>query len=100
MSHVWELEAAALGQIALAAVVLGAGLPALFAAGVRASAWGRGGSAEVGADAPAHPVGRALSGAVFAVVVLVALLGITFIVASGSGKTVSFEHVYPTVVDE
>lgn len=102
MSHVWELEAAALGQIALAAVVLGAGLPALFALGIRASAWGRGGSAEAaagGEEPPPHPVGRLLSTAVFAVVVLVALLGVGFIVASGYGKAVSFEHVYPTVVD-
>jgi hypothetical protein len=100
VSHVWELEATALGQIALAAVVLGAGLPALFALGVRASAWGRGGSAETGGDAPAHPAGRALAALAFAVVVLVALTGITLIVASGSGKAVSFEHVYPTIVDK
>ena len=102
MSHVWELEAAALGQIALAAVVLGAGLPALFALGIRASAWGRGGGAEVAADGgehPPHPLGRALSTAVFAVVMLVALLGVGFVVASGYGKALSFEHVYPTVVD-
>lgn len=102
MSHVWELEAAALGQIALAAVVLGAGLPALFALGIRASAWGRGGSTEVAADGgehPPHPLGRVLSTVVFAVVVLVALLGVGFVVASGYGKALSFEHVYPTVVD-
>jgi hypothetical protein len=102
VSHVWELEAAALGQIALAAVVLGAGLPALFALGIRASAWGRGGSAEAAAGGghPPHPLGRVLSTAVFALVVLVALLGVGFIVASGYGKAVSFENVYPTVVDK
>ncbi|MGQ7295145.1 hypothetical protein [Quadrisphaera sp. KR29] len=99
MSHVWELEATALGQIALAAVVLGAGLPALFALGIRASAWGRGGAAEA-SGAPAHPGGRALSAVVFAVVVLVALLGLAFIVASGSGYALSFEHVYPTIVEK
>jgi len=40
-----------------------------------------------------------LSTVVFAVVVLVALLGVGFVVASGYGKALSFEHVYPTVVD-
>lgn len=89
----------------LAAVVLGAGLPALFALGIRASAWGRGGSAvagpgaAVGGEHPPHPLGRVLSAAVFAVSVLVALLGVGFVVASGYGKAVSFAHVYPTVVD-
>lgn len=103
MSHVWELELAALTQIGLAALVLGAGLPVLFALGVRATAWGRGGDAEVatgGVERPPHPAGRALGTAIFAVVVLVALLGVGFIVASGYGKAISFEHVYPTVVDK
>ncbi|MEH3077497.1 MAG: hypothetical protein PGN11_12630 [Quadrisphaera sp.] len=100
MSHVWQLEAAALGQVALAALVLGAGLPALFALGVRASAWGRGTGTAAGPGAPAHPAGRVLSTAVYAVVVLVALTGIALIVASGFGKALSFEHVYPMIVDK
>ena len=36
----------------------------------------------------------------FAVVVVAVALGITYIVASGFGKALSFEHVYPTIVDE
>jgi hypothetical protein len=36
----------------------------------------------------------------FALVVLAALMGITFIVASGLGKTLNFEHIYPTIVDK
>ena len=28
------------------------------------------------------------------------LLGITFIVATGFGKALSFEHIYPTIVDK
>ena len=33
-------------------------------------------------------------------VVLGVALGITIIVASGFGKAVSFEHVYPTIVSK
>lgn len=36
----------------------------------------------------------------FAVVLFGVALGITFIVASGFGKAISFEHVYPTIVDK
>ncbi|TNM59777.1 hypothetical protein FHN55_19940 [Streptomyces sp. NP160] len=96
MSHVWQLEAAALGQVALAALVLGAGLPALFALGVRASALGRGPAG----DGVPSPTGRVVSALVYAAVVLVALAGIGLIVASGFGKAVSFEHVYPVLVDK
>jgi hypothetical protein len=33
-------------------------------------------------------------------VVLGVVLGITFIVATGFGKALSFEHVYPTIVSK
>jgi len=89
-------------RVLLAGLVLGAGLPSLFAFGVRAMAWGAGGEAEVhasGTAAPAaHPAGRLVAGLCFLVVVLAVVLGITFIVATGMGKTLSFEHIYPTIV--
>ncbi|MEZ0494017.1 hypothetical protein AB2L28_17410 [Kineococcus sp. TBRC 1896] len=88
----------ALWKILLVALVLGAGLPVLFSAGVRAMAHGAGGDAETD-HAPGHPVGKVLAVVCFAVVVAVVVLGITFIVAGGFGKVLSFEHVYPTVVD-
>ena len=91
-------------KILLVGVVLGAGLPALFAAGVRSMAHGHGGEAEVhaaGTAAPAaHPVGRVVAGLCFLTVLLAVLLGIAYIVATGFGKAVSFEHVYPTIVDK
>ena len=86
-------------KVLAAGLILGAGLPALFALGIRSLAWGAGGDAEVNA-APANPAGRVLGYVLFAVVILGVLLGITFIVASGFGKALSFEHIYPTIVDK
>jgi hypothetical protein len=45
-----------------------------------------------------HPVGRVLGYLCFAIVLLGIALGITFIVASGFGKALSFEHLYPTLI--
>lgn len=86
-------------KVLLAGLILGAGLPAVFALGIRSMAFGAGGDAEVDHAAP-HPVGRLVAYVLFAIVVLVALLGITYIVASGFGKTISFDHVYPAIVDK
>lgn len=95
------LEAA--GKVLWVGLILGAGLPALFALGVRSLALGTGGNAEVQApgQSPApHPVGKLLAGLCFGLVILAAGLGILFIVASGFGKTLSFEHLYPMLVDK
>lgn len=83
-------------QVLLAAVILGAGLPAIFSLGMRALAYGTGGTAEVAVDVKPHPVGRVLAGVCFGVVVLAILLGITWIVATGMGYALSFEHIFPT----
>lgn len=91
-------------KVLLASLILGAGLPTLFALGIRSLAYGAGGDAEVhdaGVAGPkAHPAGTAAGYACFAIVLLAVALGITFIVASGFGKALSFEHVYPTIVDK
>lgn len=86
-------------KVLLAGLVLGAGLPTIFAFGIRSLAWGTGGDAEVSHEQP-HPVGRILAYLCFALVLAAIVIGITFIVASGFGKTLSFEHLYPTVVDK
>jgi len=36
----------------------------------------------------------------FLIVLAGVVLGITFIVASGFGKALSFEHIYPTIIDK
>lgn len=84
-------------QVLAIGLLLGAGLPAVFALGIRSLAYGAGGAAEANGGAP-HPVGRLLAGLCFAVVVAGVALGITIVVASGFGKEVSFEHGYPTLV--
>jgi hypothetical protein len=74
-------------RVLVVCLLLGAGLPALFAAGIRALA------------RPA-PTGRPVAYACFTVVLLGVALGLTFIVASGFGKALSFTHIYPTLVDK
>ena len=100
--HVFGLELKAIGQILLAGVIAGAGLPLLFALGIRASAWGTGGDAKVHSDGAAaartHPLGRVVAGACFAIVLACVVLGLVYIVASGFGKELSFSHVFPTIV--
>lgn len=86
-------------KVLLAGLLLGAGLPALFALGVRSLAYGTGGDAEV-SHQRAHPIGKILAGICFATVAIAVLLGITYIVATGFGKTLSFEHIFPTLVDK
>jgi hypothetical protein len=91
-------------RVLLASVVLGAGLPVLFALGIRALSLGASGEVvigESGVTAPTpHPFGKILGGLCFAVVLVAVALGITFIVASGFGKMLSFEHIYPTIVNK
>jgi len=91
-------------KVLIAGLVLGAGLPVVFALGIRSLAWGAGGEAEVhesGVTGPkANPFGTVLGWILFAIVLLGVVLGITFIVASGFGKALSFEHIYPTIIDK
>lgn len=71
-------------KVLLAGLLIGAGLPAVFALGIRALA------------SRARPAGYLC----FAVVVFGVALGITFIVGTGLGRELSFEHVYPTLVSK
>lgn len=87
-------------KVLVVGVILGAGLPALFAVGVRSMAYGQGGGAEVAAGSAAHPAGRIIAGLCFLIVALAVVLGITYIVATGFGKAVSFDHVFPTITDK
>lgn len=77
-------------------VILGAGLPLIFALGVRSLALGTTGATSE-AHEP-HPAGKVLAAICFLVVLVAVALGITVIVAAGFGKVVSFEHVFPTLV--
>jgi hypothetical protein len=86
-------------KVLLASVILGAGLPVVFALGVRARAFAAGGDAD-GQHSERHPVGNVLAVICILVVLLGVAVGITIVVASGFGKAVSFEHVYPTIVSK
>jgi len=90
-------------KVLLASLILGAGLPALFALGIRSLAYGAGGDAEVhgsGGGPTPHPIGTVAGWILFLIVLAGVVLGITFIVASGFGKALSFEHIYPTIIDK
>ncbi|PPF69828.1 hypothetical protein C5C18_01810 [Rathayibacter tritici] len=97
------------GQVALVAVLLGAGLPVLFAVGVRSFALASGavsaGAPAAGAPAAGAPTERSglpapllrgIGVLCFALVVGSVVLGLSVIVATGLGQSVSFEHVIPT----
>lgn len=84
-------------KVLAVALLLGAGLPALFAVGIRSLAYGTGGDAEL-SHASGHPLGRVVAGLVFLLVVVAVGLGILTIVAAGFGKAVSYEHIYPVLV--
>lgn len=85
-------------KVLLYSLVLGAGLPVLYAVGVRALALGT----TVGPDGVSagrrRPLGSALAALCFLVVLAGVAVGLTYVVASGQGKMLSFEHVYPTLV--
>ena len=91
-------------KVLLAGVVLGAGLPALFALGIRSLAYGAGGDAEANGPgvpvASPRPIGTVVGYLLFAVVLMGVVLGIAFIAASGFGKALSFAHIYPTIVNK
>lgn len=86
-------------KVLLYGLLLGAGLPAVFALGMKSLSWGTSHGSITTATAP-HPVGRVVAILCFALVIAVALTGVAFIIASGMGKTISFQHVFPTFVDK
>ena len=92
-----NLFATAVWQVALVSLVIGAGLPALFALGIKSMAYGVGGDAEISRES-GHPVGKIVGYMIFALVLAFILVGIAIIVSSGLGMKVSFEHIYPTFV--
>jgi hypothetical protein len=85
-------------RVLLVGLVLGAGLPTMFAFGVRALAWGTGGDAEVhdtGITVKPHLAGRLVAYTMFAIVILSVLLGVGYILAHGLGMTITFNGIVP-----
>lgn len=74
-------------SVLVAGLLLGAGLPAIFALGIRALSYGAVDGQKVSDHQPHHGM-RALAFACFGVVILAVALGIGVIVASGFGLEV------------
>jgi len=96
----FELFVAAATQVAIAAVVLGAGLPVVFALGIRAMTLAGGAGAEGSPRGVRHPGLRIVGVLCFAIVVVAVILGIPLVVATGFGKELSFEGILPVLVDK
>jgi len=89
----------AIWQVLLASVVLGAGLPVIFALGVRSLAWGSAREAGDGAPArPGNPLGKVLAVVLFAVVLYILAIGIYYIIVGGHGKELDFNGIWPSQV--
>ncbi|MCE5290131.1 MAG: hypothetical protein LLG14_12960 [Nocardiaceae bacterium] len=95
-----ELVIDSVWKVLLIGILLGAGLPALFATGVRGLAIASGHEAADGTIRRPNPLGNVLAAVAFGVVIAAIVLGITIIVSSGFGMKVSFENIYPTLVDK
>ena len=87
-------------KVLLYSLVLGAGLPVIYAVGVGALAFGtaEGDGADGVTAGGRHRIGGVLATLCFLVVLAGVALGLTYVVASGQGKMLSFDHVYPTLV--
>jgi hypothetical protein len=97
----WQLFIDAAWKVAVYGLILGAGLPALFAIGVRSTVLANqahdGSTSSIGVTSSVPPtVNRVVGIVCFLVVVAAVAIGISLIIASGLGKEVSFEHIYPT----
>ncbi len=87
----------AIWKVLIASLILGAGLPMLFAFGIRSLAWGQGGDAEMSNAAP-NPWGRIVAIVLFAIVVYGMVVGIMYVVATGHGNDLSISHVWPQII--
>jgi len=96
--HDLQFAGEAIWKVLLASLVLGAGLPAVFALGIRSLAWGTGGDAEVD-HAPGNPAGRVVAAILFLIVAYGIVSGILFVIAAGQGKALDFSTVIPTFAE-
>jgi hypothetical protein len=80
------INLAAVGKIVLFGLLVGAGLPALFAIGVRLNAEGVGAAEHGGAVAQNSPVLAALSWLLFALVFVAVTIGVLFVARDFIGQ--------------
>ncbi|HOA27932.1 MAG TPA: hypothetical protein PKY27_13775 [Arachnia sp.] len=93
MNNLWlALEGA--WHVLLAGIILGAGLPAIFALGLRSLSYGTGKDADDPLHQP-HLIGKIGAVVCFSLVIGAIGLGIAVIVAHGFGVKLSFERFIP-----
>ncbi|WP_018180571.1 hypothetical protein [Jongsikchunia kroppenstedtii] len=76
-------------------LILGAGLPALFALGVRGVALAAGNQNADDSVRKGNPAGAVLAFVAFTVVILAVVFGIATIIAQGHGMIIDFHHFPP-----
>lgn len=93
-----KFAAETIWKVALASLILGAGLPVLYATGIRSLAWGSGGDAEV-THAKPNPIGKVLAALIFLIVAYAIVSGIVYIIATGKGSNydITFENFIPEI---
>ena len=89
-------------KVLVAGLVFGAGLPFVYAVAMRVLTIGATSYADETGDIHSTPriSSRLFAGLLIAVVVAGIVVGMMIIVATGFGKEVSLENVYPTIVDK
>jgi len=89
-------------KVFVAGVVFGAGLPFVYALALRVLTIGSTSYADANGEIHSTPrmSSRLFAGLLIAVVVAGIIVGLMIIVATGFGKEVSFEHLYPTIVEK
>jgi len=97
-----KLLAEGASQVFVAGLVFGAGLPLVYAVALRVLTIGSTSYADATGEVHSRPrlSSRVFAGLLIAVVVAGIVVGLMIIVATGFGKEVSFENIYPTIVDK
>ncbi len=87
-------------KVFVAGLVFGAGLPVVYALALRVLTIGSTSYADTTGEIHTTPrmSSRLFAGLLIAVVIAGVAVGMMIIVATGFGKEVSFENVYPTIV--
>ena len=95
----FKVAAEAIWKVLVASVIIGGGLPVLFAGGIRALAWGAGGSTETNVSARPNPLGKVVAVVIFAAVLYVIAAGIVYVIATGKGSNydISFANFIPEI---
>lgn len=93
-----KFAAETIWKVGVASLLLGAGLPIIFAAGIRSLAWGAGGDAEASQAKP-NPLGKIVAAVIFLIVAYAIASGLVYIIATGKGSNydITFAHLIPEI---